>query len=58
MPLGAEGASIISSVGDVLTVLGQLFTFMSSNPLLLFFIGCSIVGVGFKLFHKGKKSVA
>jgi len=47
-------SAILGAVSDVTTLMGDLFTIMTSNPLMLFFLAASLVGVGIGVFKKIK----
>lgn len=51
-------AGLLSEVGPVITTgLDTVWDLVTANPLLTFFIGCSVLSVGFRFFKKAKKSV-
>ena len=46
--------AIIGGLSSVTSVIGEIFSLMTSNPLLLFFLACSLVGAGIGVFRKVK----
>ena len=44
--------AIITGISDVVSVVGEVFTVMVGNPLLVFFIGVGVLGSGIGLFSR------
>ena len=51
------GAGVTSALTTVMEVLGECVTFIGGNPVLMVIFTGSLVGMGFKLFKKAKRSV-
>ena len=49
-------APIITAMGSLVEIMGSVWSFMTSNPLFLVFLGASLFGVGIKLFRKVKSA--
>ncbi len=47
---------IVGAVDGVLGVCTSIFTWILANPLMLFFVGASLIPIGFKIFKGGKKA--
>lgn len=54
---GMTAAGVTSGLTTVMEVLGQCVTFIGGNPVLMVIFTGSLVGMGFKLFKKAKRSV-
>lgn len=48
-------ANVQAAIADVFTIMGDVFTEMCGNPLLLLFIGATFVGVGVRVFRTLRK---
>lgn len=46
--------SITGGMSTITTIVGDVFTLMTSNPLLCVFLAASLVGVGIAIFRKIK----
>jgi hypothetical protein len=44
--------AVVSAISDVVSVVGEVFTVMTSNALLTFFLAGSVLGVGVAIFRK------
>lgn len=42
--------AVISSMGTLTTLMGQVWTMMTSNALLTLFLGVSLLGIGVGVF--------
>ena len=54
---GADAATltpIITAMGSLVEVMGEVWDVMTSNPLLLVFLAASLFGVGIRIFRKVK----
>lgn len=51
---GSAMTALITGIGDVTTVVGSVFTLITGNPLLAFFVAASLVGVGIGVFQQAK----
>lgn len=49
-------APIITGMGDIVTVMTQVWSVMTSNPLLVAFLGASLLTVGIRVFRKVKSA--
>lgn len=50
-------ASILQDAGPVLTEgVKMVWTLVTGNPLLTLFVGVTVVGIGFKMFRKARKT--
>ena len=54
---GMTAAGVTSALTTVMEVLTSATTFIGGNPVLMVIFTGSLVGMGFKLFKKAKKSV-
>lgn len=54
---GMTAAGVTSALTTVMEVLGECVTFIGGNPVLMVIFTASLVGMGFKLFKKAKRSV-
>ena len=54
---GMTAEGVTSGLTTVMEVLGQCVTFIGSNPVLMVIFTGSLVGMGFRLFKKAKRSV-
>jgi len=50
--------AITGAVANVFLIVSQIFTFMLENPLVLLFIGASLIPLGVGIFKAMKDSVA
>ena len=46
--------AITAAISDVVSVTGEVFTAITSNALLVFFLAASVLGVGIRMFIKLK----
>lgn len=46
--------AIITACGDVVSIVTQVFGVMTANPVLLFFLAASLLGVGISVFKRIK----
>ena len=56
---GAETSAltpIITSMGTLVDIMGEVWDVMLSNPLFLVFLGASLFGVGIRIFRKVKSA--
>ncbi len=53
----AEAVDITSGLSTVTSLFSQIWTLMTGNPLIMVFVGGSLVGVGVGVFRKLRKSV-
>lgn len=44
-----------ASVSVITSAVANTWTLVTSNPLTTFFVGSSILGVGFRFLHKAKR---
>ena len=56
-----EGAAtgitpVITAIGTLVEIVGQVFTVMTSNPLLVVFLAGSLLTLGIRLFCKLKSA--
>ena len=49
-------APIITAMGDIVDVMGEVWEVMVSNPLLLAFLAASLLASGITLFRKIKRA--
>lgn len=49
-------APIITGMGSLVEVIGEVWKVMTSNPLLVVFLAGSLFGVGIKIFRKVKSA--
>mgnify|MGYP007062347668 FL=1 len=49
-------APIITAMGSLVEVMGEVWDVMTSNPLLLVFLAASLFGVGIRIFRKVKSA--
>lgn len=47
---------IVSSIGTITELVGEVFTVMTSNPLLVVFLGGSLLTVGISFFRRLKRA--
>lgn len=47
---------ILTAVSSVTTLIGDVFTAITSNPLLTFFVAAGILGVGIGMFRRLRSS--
>ena len=47
---------IITAMGSLVEVMGEVWKVMTSNPLLLAFLAASLLGTGISLFRKIKRA--
>ena len=47
-------APIITAMGTLVEVMGEVWKVMTANPLLLVFLAASLFGVGIRIFRKVK----
>ena len=51
-------AGLLSDAGPIITTgMDTVWDLVTANPLLTFFVGCSILSVGFRFFRKAKRAV-
>ena len=48
--------TIIGGISDVTTVLGDVFTAMTSNAYCIFLLAAAVLGIGIGVFRKIKKA--
>lgn len=48
--------TIIAGIGDVTDLVGEVFTVITGNPLLTFFLAVSVLGVGFRVFRQARRT--
>ena len=54
---GSSGStSVTSGVSTVVEIVGQVFTLITGNPLLMVFVGAGLVGVGVRIFRQIKSA--
>ena len=53
---GGRYSYITSTMDDLVGVMNEVWNVMTSNPLLLVFLGVSLFGVGIRLFKKVKSA--
>ena len=49
-------APIVTAMGTLVEVMGEVWKFMTANPLLLVFLAASLFGVGIRIFKKVKSA--
>ena len=49
-------APIISGMGTLVEVVGEVWSVMTGNPLLVVYLGASLFGVGIWIFKKVKRA--
>ena len=49
-------APIITGMGSLVEVMGEVWNVMTSNPLLVVFLAGSLFGVGIRIFRKIKSA--
>lgn len=54
--LAAEGTSITSGIPTVIEIFGQCWDLMLANPLIMVFVGTSLIGVGVGIFRKLRRA--
>lgn len=47
-------AAILAGTSTITTLVGEVFTMITSNPLLVVFMASSLIGVGIAVFKKLK----
>lgn len=47
---------IITAMGDLVDVMGEVWEVMTSNPLFLVFLGASLFAVGIGMFRRVKRA--
>lgn len=47
-------APIVSSMTTLVDIMGEVWSVMTGNPLLVFFLGVSLFSVGIRVFKKVK----
>ena len=47
---------IVSATADVITMVGNVFTMITANPLLVFIVACGVLGTVMGVFRKLKSS--
>ena len=52
-----EAVAITSGVSTVVEIFGQIWSLMTGNPLIMVFIGASLLGVGVGVFRKLRSAV-
>ncbi len=52
-----ETTAITSGINTVIEVFGQCWDLMLANPLIMVFVGSSLIGVGIGVFRKLKRGV-
>lgn len=52
-----DDTSITSGLSTVTSVFGEVWSLMTGNPLIMVFVGASLIGVGVGVFRKLRKSV-
>lgn len=50
--------AINGGISTVIDVFGQCWELMLSNPLIMVFVGSSLIGVGLGVFRKLRRAVA
>ena len=45
-------SAITGAIADVVTVIGEVFTALTGNALLVFFLAAGLLGVGIGMFKK------
>ena len=53
-----EGTAITSGVSTVTSVVGDVWTLMTGNPLIMVFVGAALLGVGVGIIRKLTKGRA
>ena len=55
MEQGATGIAVVTgAIGNVVDVVGQIFTVMTGNAYLVFFMAAGLLGVGITIFKRLK----
>ena len=49
-------APVITAMGDLVDIVGEVFTVMLGNPYLVLFMAAGLFGVGIRLFRKAKSA--
>lgn len=49
-------APIVTAMGTLVEVMGEVWKVMTANPLLLVFLAASLFGVGIRIFKKVKSA--
>lgn len=49
-------SAITSATGTLTTLVGDIFTMITSNPLLCVFVAAGLLGVGIKVFRQLKRA--
>lgn len=47
---------VITATGDVVSIVGKVFEVMTANPVTLFFLAASLLGVGIGVFQSIKNA--
>ena len=50
----ANMTTIVTAMGTLVEIMGEVWKVMVSNPLLVVFLAASLFGVGIKIFRKVK----
>lgn len=53
----ATSTSITSGIETVIAIFGQCWDLMLANPLIMVFVGASLIGVGVGVFRKLRSAV-
>lgn len=53
-PTGME--AILAGTSTLTTLVGDVFTLMTANPLLTLFLASSVIGIGIGLFRRLRKA--
>ena len=53
-----EGTTITSGVSTITTVVSDVWTLMTGNPLVMVFVGAALLGVGIGIIRKLTKGRA
>lgn len=57
MKEGVTGIDVVTgAISGVVDVVGQIFTVMTGNPYLLFFMAAGLLGVGIGIFKQLKRA--
>ena len=48
--------TLLSAVDDLADIVGQVFSLMAGNPLLVALLAAGLLGVGIRLFRKAKSA--
>ena len=57
MKEGATGIAVVTGeISGVFDVVGQIFTVMTGNPYLLFFMAAGLLGAGIGIFKRLKSA--